>query len=158
MASPLGSRRQFRLAACPTCFAAAQRGSEVVVRPRPQLQDLLDRYVALWEQADIPGLVALLREDAWFTMPPFPVWYQGRVAIATLFQTIWFPLGQQWRLLPTRANGSPAFGLYRWEAGAGDYQLSGLLVLGVEGEQIGSLVAFLDVASLTSFGLPPTFV
>src|SRR6266852_5416851 len=37
-----------------------------------QLQNLLDRYVDLWEQADIPGLVALLREDAWFTMPPMP--------------------------------------------------------------------------------------
>lgn len=134
-------------------------GSEAqMALPRPQLQDLLDRYVALWEQADIPGLVALLREDAWFTMPPLPVWVQGRAAIATLFQTSLFPPGRQWHLRPTRANGSPAFGLYRREAGADDSQLFGLVVLGVEGEQIGSLVAFLDVASFTSFGLPPTFV
>ena len=56
----------------------------------PQLQTLLDRYVALWEQADIPGLVALLREDAWFTMPPTPGWFQGRVAIATFFRTTVF--------------------------------------------------------------------
>jgi transposase len=45
-----------------------------MVLPRSQLQELLDRYVTLWEQADIPGLVALLREDAWFTMPPLPAW------------------------------------------------------------------------------------
>src|SRR5581483_1435034 len=51
---------------------------------RPHVQNLLDRYVTLWEQADIPGFVALLREDAWFTMPPLPVWFQGRAAIATV--------------------------------------------------------------------------
>jgi len=125
--------------------------------PRPQLQSLLDRYVALWEQADIPGLAALMREDAWFTMPPFPVWFQGQTDIATAFATYIFIPGRHWRLLPTRANGSPAFGLYRREAGADVSQLFGLLVLGVEGEQIASLVAFLDVSSISGFALPPTF-
>src|SRR5260370_1139403 len=59
-------------------------GSEApLAEPRPHVQDLLDRYVALWEQADIPGFLALLREDAWLTMPPLPAWLQGRMAIAT---------------------------------------------------------------------------
>jgi RNA polymerase sigma-70 factor (ECF subfamily) len=124
--------------------------------PTLQLQSLLDRYVALWEQADIPGFVALLREDAWFTMPPLPVWFQGRAAIATLLSTRIFTPRRQWHLLPTRANGSPAFGLYRREGEAGVYQFFGLVVLGVEGEQIASLVAFLELPSLSSFGLPPT--
>jgi RNA polymerase sigma-70 factor (ECF subfamily) len=123
--------------------------------PTPQLQSLLDRYVTCWEQEDIPGLVALLREDAWFTMPPFPIWFQGRAAIATVLATRIFTLGRHWRLLPMRANGSPAFGLYRQEAGADVNQLFGLLVLDVEGEQIGSLVAFLELSSLSSFALPP---
>ena len=122
-----------------------------------QLQSLLDRYVAIWEQGDIPGFVALLREDAWFSMPPFPSWYQGRTAIATLLSTRIFTPGRQWRLLPTRANGSPAFGLYRREAEAEAYQLFGLLVLDVEGEQIASLVAFLETSSLLFFALPSTF-
>jgi RNA polymerase sigma-70 factor, ECF subfamily len=117
---------------------------------------LLDRYVALWEQDDIPGFVALLREDAWFTMPPFPAWFQGRAAIATLFQTPLFTHVRQRRLLPTRANGSPAFGLYQWEAETGVYRLFGLAVLGVVDEQIAYLVAFLDLESLSSFALPPT--
>jgi len=82
----------------------------------PQVQPLLDRYVALWEQADIPGLVALLREDAWFSMPPIPTWFQGRTAIATFFQTTTFTFPGKWRLLPTCANASPAFGVYRWHA------------------------------------------
>jgi RNA polymerase sigma-70 factor (ECF subfamily) len=121
---------------------------------RPHVDTLLDRYVALWEQADIPGLVALLREDAWFTMPPIPAWFQGRAAIATALSTRILIPGRHWRLLPTRANGSPAFGLYRREAGADDYQLFGLMVLGVEGEQIASLVAFLELSSLSFFALP----
>lgn len=124
--------------------------------PRSQLQELLDRYVTLWEQADIPGLVALLREDAWFTMPPLPIWVQGRTDIATLLQLRIFTPDKQWRLLPTCANGCPAFGLYRREGGEDGYQLSSLWVLGVEGEQIGSIVVFLDVASFTAFGLPST--
>jgi RNA polymerase sigma-70 factor, ECF subfamily len=117
---------------------------------------LLDRYMALWEQDDIPGFVALLREDAWFTMPPLPAWAQGRAAIATLFQTPLFTHARQRRLLPTRANGSPAFGLYRREPGTDVYQLFGLVVLGVEGEQIASLVAFLELSNLSAFALPPT--
>jgi RNA polymerase sigma-70 factor (ECF subfamily) len=131
-------------------------GEEKLVLPRPQLQHLLDRYVALWEQADIPGVVALLREDAWFTMPPHPVWFQGKAAIARLFQTPLFSYPRQRRLLPTSANGSPACGLYQWDARAGVYQLFGLVVLGVVGEQIASIVAFLDLSSLAFFALPPT--
>ena len=104
------------------------------------------------------SLVGLLREDAWFTMPPLPIWFQGRVAIATRLATRILIPGRYWHLLPTRANGSPACGLYRWEAGADIYQLFGLVVLGVVGEQIGSLVAFLELSSLSSFALPPTFL
>src|SRR5262245_15995846 len=103
-------------------------GSEVPMeQPSSQLQDLLDRYVALWEQANIPGVVALLREDVWFTMPPFPVWFEGRAAIARLFQTPLFSPARQRRFFPTRANGSPAFGLYQWEAETSAYRLFGLV-------------------------------
>jgi RNA polymerase sigma-70 factor (ECF subfamily) len=130
-------------------------GSEArVALPSQEVQALLDRYVALWEQADIPGLVALLREDAWFTMPPIPAWVQGRAAIATLLATSIFTPGRYWRLQPTRANSSPAFGLYHWEAETRVHQLAGLLVLDVVGEQIGSTVAFLDLSCLSSFALP----
>jgi RNA polymerase sigma-70 factor, ECF subfamily len=127
-----------------------------IVLPTPQLQSLLNRYVTLWEQADIPGLVGLLQEDAWFTMPPIPAWFQGRVAIATLFRTSIFTTAGQWRLHPTHANASPAFGLYQWHAEAGVYQLFGLLVLSVMGEQIANTVVFLDLSCLSSFALAPT--
>jgi RNA polymerase sigma-70 factor (ECF subfamily) len=134
-----------------------ENGSEApVAQPRPQLQNLLDRYVTLWQQADVPGLAALLREDAWLTMPPIPAWVQGRMDIATLLQLRVFTPGRQWRLVPTRANGCPAFGVYRQEVGEEGYRLSSLWVLEVEGEQIASIVIFLDAASFTAFGLPPT--
>ncbi len=132
-----------------------ENGSETLIaQPRPQLQNLLDRYMTLWQQADVPGLVALLREDAWLSMPPLPMWVQGRTDIATLLQLRIFTPDKQWLLLPTRANGSPACGLYRREVGEEGYRLSSLWVLGVEGEQIGSIVVFLDAASFTAFGLP----
>lgn len=123
-------------------------------RSGAQIEALLDRYVTLWEQNDIPAFVALLREDAWFTMPPFPAWFQGRAAIAMWLATTIFIPGRRFRLLPTRANGSPAFGLYRRQADQEVYQLFGLLVLDVEHEQIASVVGFLDVSSLSYFALP----
>lgn len=122
-----------------------------------QLQILLDRYMDLWEQADIPGLVALLREDAWFTMPPIPGWFQGRAAIAAFLRTTVFAAPQQWLLLPARANASPAFGMYRQESEETGYQLFGLLVLGMAGEQIASTVTFLELSNLSPFALPPRF-
>jgi len=126
--------------------------------PTPQLQSLLNRYVTCWEQADIPGLVELLREDAWFTMPPLPVWVQGRAAITIWLATTLLVPNRSFRLLPARANGSPAFGLYRRQNEEEVYQLFGLMVLGVEGERISSVVGFLEVSSLSCFALPPTLL
>ncbi len=124
----------------------------------PELQALLERYVNLWEQADIPGLVKLLQEDAWFTMPPIPGWYKGRANIAIFFKAVVFAhisIGK-WRLLATRANGRPAFAMYRQQEGDDGYQFYGLLVLDVVGGQIVSIVAFLDLPDLEPFALPPT--
>jgi RNA polymerase sigma-70 factor (ECF subfamily) len=95
-----------------------------------------------------------MREDAWFTMPPIPSWFQGRAAIETFFRTTVFTAPGMWRLHPTRANASPAFGLYRWEAEARMYQFFGLLVLGLVGEQIANTVTFLELSSLSPFALP----
>jgi RNA polymerase sigma-70 factor (ECF subfamily) len=125
--------------------------------PSSRLQPLLQRYVTLWEQADIPGLVGLMREDAWFTMPPIPAWFQGREEIVTLFRTSIFTIPRQWRLLPAHANASPAFGLYQRNTKTDTYQLFGLLVLDLEGELIANTVTFLELSSLLPFALPGTF-
>jgi RNA polymerase sigma-70 factor, ECF subfamily len=124
----------------------------------PELQTLLQKYVNLWEEADLPGLVKLLREDAWFTMPPIPGWYEGRASVATIFNTMAFArVGfNKWHLLATRANGRPAFAMYRRRQGDHAYQLHSLEALDVVDGQIASIVAFLDLPALAPFALPPT--
>ena len=84
-------------------------------------QWLLDHFVRAWETADVDGLVALLKADATLAMPPSPSWYQGREAIrAFVAATVFAEEGMfggkapgRWRLVPTRANASPAFALYQ---------------------------------------------
>ena len=76
---------------------------------------LLTRYLQAWETDDVDGLVALLKEDATLSMPPVPSWYQGRDALRRVLSAFLCPPGVQrrWRLSPTRANGQPAFVVYR---------------------------------------------
>lgn len=123
-----------------------------------ELQTLLERYVTLWEQADIPGLVALLQEDAWFTMPPFPAWFEGRANVAAFYYSTVFARKSAgaWRLLATRANGRPAFAMYIRREGEDKHRLYGLLALDVVDRQIASTIAFLDLSILAPFALPST--
>ncbi len=153
----------------PAVNSALQRARETLTRHAPsqempplqieeRLRPLLDQYLRAWEQSDVPALVALLKEDAWFTMPPLPAWYDGRDAIAAFFQGAIFnpPMPGQWRLRPMRANASPAFALYQRDAAAEGYRLFGLLVLSLAGGQIATTVGFIDVAALAPFALPAT--
>ncbi len=114
-------------------------------------QAVLSRYIHAWEEADMDGLVALLREDAMLAMPPLPDRYVGRSAIAAFFA----PLlrGSAWRLLPTRANAQPAYVSYRREA-SGVYAAMGISVLTVEGGRVAGITSFLDPKLAESFGLP----
>ena len=82
--------------------------------------------------------------------------WRRRAAIASLFQTPPFTAAPSRRLRPLRANGSPACGLYKWDAETGVYQLFGLAVLEVVDDQIAYLVAFLERESFSFFALPPT--
>ena len=120
----------------------------------PDLAGLLARYVAAFERYDVEALVRLLREDAVMDMPPYPLWLRGPADIAA-----WL-LGpgnecRGSRLLPTSANGGPAFGQYRPNP-AGGHLPWALVVLDVSGDQIVGLSNFLDTANLfPAFGLPP---
>ena len=116
---------------------------------------LLDRYLAAFERYDVEALTALLHEDATLSMPPFALWLRGREAIAT-----WL-LGRGAgcrgsRLLPTWANGLPAFAQYRPPEVPGEpHRAWSLTVLELEGEGIAAWNAFLDVENLFPlFGLP----
>lgn len=117
-------------------------------------QALLQQYTTAWEQADIAGLVALLKEDATFSMPPIPAWYRGRQTIAGLVGKTVFrgPAQGRWRLQPTQANGQPAFGLYR----VGEPQADGSVPYHAYGIQVVTLTGTL-VADITTFRVPALF-
>jgi RNA polymerase sigma-70 factor (ECF subfamily) len=118
-------------------------------------QDLVGRLTTAFEAADVPGIVALLTGDAWFTMPPLPLEYQGRDLAAQFLTTTAFRPGWTGRLIPTRANGQPAFGFYVRDPQTGGYYTVGLLVLTLSGAQICAMTRF-DASTLPRFGLPLT--
>jgi RNA polymerase sigma-70 factor, ECF subfamily len=122
-----------------------------------QIASLLAKYVAAWEEADAKALVALLREDALITMPPFPLWFRGREAIRRFLDAHIFAGDGHGdlRLLATRANGAPAFATYERD-GQGVSRPVALHVLTIEGGEIARIDDFLtnDERLFSQFGLP----
>ena len=118
-------------------------------------QDLVARLTAAFEAADVPGIVALLTEDAWLTMPPLPLEYQGRELAAQFLTATAFRPGWTAWLLPTRANDQPAFGFYVRDPQTGGYYTVGLMVLTLSGARISAMTRF-DASTLPRFGLPLT--
>jgi RNA polymerase sigma-70 factor (ECF subfamily) len=118
----------------------------------------LDDYVRAWETADINLLLTLLKEDATFSMPPIPSWYQGHEAIRGLTAKTIFS-GQangRWRLLPTRANRQIAFGLYRIGEKPGTYLGYGIQVVTHRRGMISDITTFRNPTLLSHFKLPMT--
>ena len=79
----------------------------------------------------------MLAEDALLTMPPIPTWFRGREAVATFLSSRPLAAGTRWRLLPTRANGQPAFAHYLWDAGTERFMPHGVTVFTLRGDRIG---------------------
>jgi RNA polymerase sigma-70 factor (ECF subfamily) len=113
---------------------------------------MVAKFVSAFESADVDALVALLTDDVFLTMPPTPLQYRGRDSVAGFFAFV-FGFVQGFRLVPTRANGQPAFGVYR-HTPAG-LQGAGLFVLTLAGDRIVAMTRFEDTV-LAAFGLPPS--
>jgi RNA polymerase sigma-70 factor (ECF subfamily) len=114
---------------------------------------LLARYVKAFQDYDIPSLVSLLHEDASLSMPPLAMWLRGRQDLHDWY--LGYGIGCRGsRLLPTAANGLPAYGQYR-EAPGGGHEPWSLQVLELSGGRITHLHHFLDTAVFPRFGLPP---
>ena len=126
--------------------------------PRPDSageRDLVERFTRAYQAGDVAAVVALLTEDISLTMPPQPVEYRGRDLVARFLAATGLRPGRRARLIPTRANGQPAFGLYVQDPQAGIFHAAGLLVLTLTGDQVCAMTGF-DTSSLPHFGLPRT--
>jgi RNA polymerase sigma-70 factor (ECF subfamily) len=119
-------------------------------------RELVGRFVDAFEAADTDRLVALLTDDAWLTMPPEPLEYQGHAAIAEFYLTrAWWGVAAV-RLVPTRANFQPAFGYYLQAESSAVMQAHGLVVLTLAGDKISAMTRFGDEDQFARFGLPLT--
>jgi RNA polymerase sigma-70 factor (ECF subfamily) len=120
----------------------------------PAQRELLARYMDAFERYDIDALTALLHEDAVQSMPPYPLWLRGRDQVLAW----WTGPGagcRGSRLVPTTANGLPAFGQYRASGPGGRHEPWALQVLEIEDGVVVGFTAFLDTETLFPlFGLP----
>ena len=100
-------------------------------------------------------LVVLLTDDVLLTMPPIPLEYQGRELVARFLTAVVFQQGTTFRLVATRANGQPAFGMYLRDPRAKVAHANGVMVFTLAGGQICAMTRF-DLSVLPRFGLPRT--
>ena len=117
----------------------------------PAEDALVAKFVRAWESADLGALVALLTEKVFMSMPPIPFEYEGRDVVARFCASL-FGAGRRFDLVPTRANGQPAFGAYL-RAPTGIRHGTGLYVLTLTGDRICAMTRF-DNSVLPWFGLP----
>jgi RNA polymerase sigma-70 factor (TIGR02960 family) len=117
----------------------------------PSEQAIVAEFVRAYESGDLDDLVALLTDDVFLSMPPLPLEYEGRDVVARFYASM-IGSGRRFDLVPTRANGQPAFGAYL-RASTGIRHGTGLLVLTLTGDRICSVTRF-DNSVLPWFGLP----
>ena len=133
-------------------------GRERAPLPRsPRERELAEHFADAFQGGDVDAIVALLTDDAVLTMPPQPQEYVGRPAIGKFLSTV--PAKgdlTRFRLLPTRANGQPAFGFYLSPAPGAAPAPAGILVLTLAADAIAAITVFHGAALLPAFGLPRT--
>ncbi|WP_412769038.1 sigma-70 family RNA polymerase sigma factor [Micromonospora zamorensis] len=150
----------------PAVNSALQRARRVVDALRPAesqqaelsslgddtVRELARRYVTAWERGDVEAILAMLTDDARYSMPPLPRWYEGRDAIREFLLD--GPLAVRWRFVPTYANGQLAFGTYLWNPEASVFTAAALDVVALRGDRIAEVVSFLTPETLPMCGLP----
>ena len=139
-----------------TRMASLAPAEEDIGEPgEPGLRDVLERYAAAWEAADVAALTELLRADAVMEMPPLLTWFAGRTMIGQFLARVVLHRPGEFRMLPVAANGQPGFAAYLYQDGR--YQAHAIQVLAVGGGRIGRLVSFNDAALFPAFGLPADY-
>jgi len=116
-----------------------------------QRRALLTRYAEAIENADARALAGLLREDVTLEMPPYPAWFAGRDAVIAFLESRLLTVPGALRLVPTTANGQPAFAVYRRDQDGGQNVPHALMVLTLTSEGIASVVAFAEPGKYPPF-------
>jgi RNA polymerase sigma-70 factor (ECF subfamily) len=115
-----------------------------------EVRAVVERYTQALERGDVEEIVALLSEDATWSMPPLPEYYRGLAEIRGFLRE--GPTTQRWRHVPARANGQLAVGGYMWDGERfAPYVID---VLTLDGSRITAITAFIDASLFESFGLP----
>ncbi len=119
-------------------------------------RELVGHFAAAVERGDTQGIVSLLTDDAWLTMPPEPYQYQGGEAIARFLDDRAARRGAPYQLVRTRANGQPAFGCYLPDPHAPIARPYGIMVLTLTRDQVSAITWFSERSLFPRFGLPRT--
>jgi RNA polymerase sigma-70 factor (ECF subfamily) len=117
-----------------------------------RVRQVVEGYMDALERGDIDAIIAMLTDEATWSMPPYRNWFRGHKAIAGFL--IEGPFRERWRHLPTRANGQVAVGCYLWDAERKSYVAAVLDVLTLRGAQIAAVTAFVTPEAFRRFGLP----
>jgi len=112
---------------------------------------MVARFVGAYESADIKALVELFTDDIFLSMPPMPLEYEGRDLVTRFFELL-LVASRRYSLVPTRANGQPAFGAYVLGP-AGIRQATGLFAVTLAGDRIRAMTRF-ESTEFAWFGLP----
>jgi RNA polymerase sigma-70 factor (ECF subfamily) len=136
--------------------AALERRRQTTVESPPAVGSAVEnaivaKFATAWESADLDALVALLTDDVFMSMPPMPFEYEGRDLVGRFCASI-FNAGRRFDLVPTRANGQPAFGAYV-RGHDGISHGVGLYVITLSGDRICGMTRF-ENSVLPRFGLP----
>jgi RNA polymerase sigma-70 factor (ECF subfamily) len=133
------------------------RAADRTPLPRsPQERELVTRFADAFEHGEVEPIVALLAEDAWWTMPPEPWGHQGRDSIRQFITHAFATREVPVRLISTRANSQPAFGQYAKDPHTDVGRALSLLVLTLDRDRISHITRFAATSALPYFGLPRT--
>jgi RNA polymerase sigma-70 factor (ECF subfamily) len=114
---------------------------------------LVAHLTRAYETGDVDALVALLTDDVWVAMPPIPLEYQGLDLARRFYDAVVFRNGRTYQLVPTRANGQPAFGAYLRDPAGGPSHAVGLYTITLASDRICAIARF-EAALMARFGLP----
>jgi len=121
--------------------------------PTARQQELADRYVTAFVDADMATLTRLLADEVVLEMPPYPQWFQGRVTVARFLTKRPLARDSRWRAIPVTANGQPAIGAYRIEDD-GRHHARMIQLFHASENGLTWIPAFHDQKLFPLFGLP----